>query len=390
MKVLYILKHNPWGVGGGCYASKAYLTAFLQIFARAEVDLMVADIYRATIPEDVYRRCHVVVVPSRSAFSRLCSFMTGITHRYQSVGRRALSSGCYDWCIFDHSSIAGSLVDYARRHRVKTVVINHNYEPRYFADNCRNPIVRRLLLPQVRRLERRSYLSCRVNIFLTRSDLQTFALQYGTNLGGVNHVGGMFERTPEVAPSQMHSPLSARPERLLITGSLGNLQNIDAVVYFMSQLYPLLPADVPLTIAGNRPAEAVVQAVEGKSNVALIASPPDMQPILATGTMYLCPARLGSGIKVRVLDGLRQGLPVLAHKVSAQGYEPFIEAGVMKVFETPQEFIAAYRDLRQLILSDPSLSAKIYQLYLNHCTFEAQIQSLQSVIEEAEGMDGNG
>lgn len=28
-KVLYILKHNPWGIGGGCYASNLYFTAFL-------------------------------------------------------------------------------------------------------------------------------------------------------------------------------------------------------------------------------------------------------------------------------------------------------------------------------------------------------------------------
>ena len=28
-KVLYILKHNPWGIGGGCYASNLSFTAFL-------------------------------------------------------------------------------------------------------------------------------------------------------------------------------------------------------------------------------------------------------------------------------------------------------------------------------------------------------------------------
>lgn len=30
-KVLYILKHNPWGIGGGCYASNLYFTAFLEV-----------------------------------------------------------------------------------------------------------------------------------------------------------------------------------------------------------------------------------------------------------------------------------------------------------------------------------------------------------------------
>ena len=39
-KVLYILKHNPWGIGGGCYASNLYFTAFLEVFKDYQFDIL--------------------------------------------------------------------------------------------------------------------------------------------------------------------------------------------------------------------------------------------------------------------------------------------------------------------------------------------------------------
>ena len=35
MNILYILRHNPWGIGGGCYACRCYLDAFIAVFEDA-------------------------------------------------------------------------------------------------------------------------------------------------------------------------------------------------------------------------------------------------------------------------------------------------------------------------------------------------------------------
>lgn len=40
MRILYVLKHNPWGIGGGCYACRNYLDAFTDIFNNAKFDIL--------------------------------------------------------------------------------------------------------------------------------------------------------------------------------------------------------------------------------------------------------------------------------------------------------------------------------------------------------------
>ena len=38
MRILYVLKHNPWGIGGGCYACRNYLQLFTTMFADDKIE----------------------------------------------------------------------------------------------------------------------------------------------------------------------------------------------------------------------------------------------------------------------------------------------------------------------------------------------------------------
>ena len=72
--------------------------------------------------------------------------------------------------------------------------------------------------------------------------------------------------------------------------------------------------------------------------ITLIPNPEDMMSIVSGCDIFLCPTRLGGGLKLRVMDGLRAGLPVIAHQVSARGYSEFKKAGMLWSFESPEEF----------------------------------------------------
>ena len=41
MNILYLLRHNPWGIGGGCYATRCYFEAFKEVFAGVQFDVCV-------------------------------------------------------------------------------------------------------------------------------------------------------------------------------------------------------------------------------------------------------------------------------------------------------------------------------------------------------------
>ena len=126
MKILYILKHNPWGIGGGCYACRNYLELFSELFLQDKIDVLICSEYLQTPIIPNFKNCKFIPVLPRSKFSQYLSPITHILHRHQELATKILQRNHYDYCIFDHNSIAGSLVDLCKQKGIKTIVLNHN------------------------------------------------------------------------------------------------------------------------------------------------------------------------------------------------------------------------------------------------------------------------
>lgn len=368
--VLYITKHNPWGCGGGSTASLMYLSMFLKLFKTYRVDLCIADnIEIGQIPSEIIvcPNIRLIRVGSRNRISKLFSAVTGITHRYQSTAIQLIRANQYDYCVFDHSSIGGTLIHKLSK-KTKSIVINHNFEPAYFADNTTNLLYRLLLLPAVRSCERQAYLNASFNLFLTEEDKNQFQAEYGTPMGQ-SLVTGLFSTkdTPDVYPVMT---LQLKRPVVVITGSLDNIQNIDGIKYFANELYPHIPKDVTVIVAGKNPGPEIYSLLNGKPNIRLIPNPEDMRNVIRQGNIFLSPARLGSGIKVRVTDGLRGGLPVIAHEISSRGYAPYITAGVFRHFSTSEEFAQQLTGLIEDINKDKIKPNDIISLYKAHSSMD--------------------
>ena len=344
------MKHNPWGIGGGCYACRNYLEAFTSGLSDAQFDICINDEYFSQVPSEYMTpSVHFLSVSARGLFSKMGAPITGILHRYQKTAMELIRCRHYDYCIFDHNSIAGSLVKACHKAGIRTLVIHHNCEADYFRDNTPSLMKRMLLLPQVKRCERNAFLNSDYNIFLTEEDLHTFEQLYGI-AHGKNIVGGCFYQKDEKRECILQ-PFHKDHITIGITGTMGNVQNLDGLNHFMDQLYSRLPQNrVDIIMAGKNPPVDFVSKVMSFSNVRVIANPKDMDEILSKCDLYVCPTRLGGGMKLRVMDGLRNGLPVIAHKVSSRGYQHFVKKGYLYAYETPEEFAKVFTELEAKIV----------------------------------------
>ena len=381
-KVLYILKHNPWEIGGGCYASAAYLNAFSEIFKEYEIDLFLCKEYIASINEYDLERFSINAVIERSLFSKLFSFITGRLHRHTSAVRKILAkNSSYDYCVFDHSSISGTLVKHINSLGIKTITIHHNYEPNYFKDNSSNLILRNLIYYQVVNNERIAFKYSKYNFFLTNEDYNTFVKAYG-DIGKNSSIIGSFEKANVscLNKKQYINVLNVDNLKIVISGSLSNRQNIDGIRYFFEVLYSSIPNEFEIIIAGKNPTLEIVNLVQKFDNVKLICNPENMDYIIQLADIYLCPARLGSGIKIRVMDGLRIGLPVISHKVSSRGYEIFEKDDFLRSFSTKEEFESQLYALKDSFQSKKVNHNKIQNLYLNNFSFDSGVARLKLAI----------
>lgn len=121
------------------------------------------------------------------------------------------------------------------------------------------------------------------------------------------------------APS--HAPEAAH---ILFPGALNYAPNIDAAQVLVQAVLPRVLAQAPtarLVIAGRAPDPAVIALAAGHPAVTLTADPPDMRPLLARATVVAVPLRAGSGTRLKILQALAAGRPVVSTPLGAEGLD---------------------------------------------------------------------
>lgn len=86
----------------------------------------------------------------------------------------------------------------------------------------------------------------------------------------------------------------------------------------------------------------------------------------------------GSGVKLRVMDGLRLGLPVLCHENSANGYETIMKAGYMFTYHDVLSFESSYSKL----IHTKFEKKNIYESYRQTFSFEAGVKRLRDILKK--------
>ncbi len=142
-----------------------------------------------------------------------------------------------------------------------------------------------------------------------------------------------------------------RQHRVVLTGTLGYLPNVDGATWFCSEVWPLVRQQVPdatLELVGKAPIPQVI-ALGGINGVEVVADVPSVGPHLRAARVAVVPLRMGSGTRIKALEALAAGRPVVGTTVGLEGLG--IQSGVQAVVaDTPAEFAGAVTTL----LRDPA------------------------------------
>lgn len=122
-----------------------------------------------------------------------------------------------------------------------------------------------------------------------------------------------------------------------------NPHNIKGVAWFYEQVMPLLPDTVRYTVVGR----IVGHLPSQQDNVTTIPYVEDLGEIYNTSKIAICPLLGGTGMKIKVVEALAHGLPVVCTSFGAIGFRQGTATGCT-VADTAAEFAAAIR----LLLSD--------------------------------------
>lgn len=131
------------------------------------------------------------------------------------------------------------------------------------------------------------------------------------------------------------------PARLLFLGSLDWRPNLDAVAQLLDHVFPAVREKAPaatLSLVGRRPPGWLKQRVANTPGVRIFPDVPDVRPFLATCGMLVVPLRVGGGSRLKILEALATGTPVVSTRVGAEGLR-LVPGRELAVTETPAEMV---------------------------------------------------
>lgn len=374
MKLLFITHHYLSGNSGGAFASRAYINAFAEVADEMTLLYPVKD--GQNLFDGINPKINAIPVAyAIPKWRKLIHTLTGKVHRYFKATKEFLSEKKADVVVFDTSIVSFRLIDRFKAKGYKTIVIHHNYQYEYFRDNTRG-ILKPITLFWCKKYEKQAVRNADINLTLTQQDVELLANNYNGGNRANFKVLGAFEYCQR-EPKNFQSRNSQN--RFVITGSLSSYQTYASLEQWITNYYPLLKSvfsESTLIIAGKNPSAELVELCHN-NGVIVVPSPPSIDDVLKDVDYYICPTFLGGGLKLRIMDGLRWGLPVVTHSVSARGYDAFKDAGCLFSYSNVVEFLSAIQQLKSLSMSKREIQA----LYISLFSFEAGVERLSKVLE---------
>jgi glycosyltransferase involved in cell wall biosynthesis len=110
---------------------------------------------------------------------------------------------------------------------------------------------------------------------------------------------------------------------ILFVGHLGYEPNIDAAMRLAGTILPGIRTALPdarLIIAGRAP-QPRVEALAELPGVTLVESPADLTPLLRSAHLTIVPLSSGGGTRIKLLEAMAWGVPVIATPLAAEGLD---------------------------------------------------------------------
>ncbi len=155
-----------------------------------------------------------------------------------------------------------------------------------------------------------------------------------------------------------NQPGSPAADTLIYTGALTYDANFDAMEYFLHEIFPLIQAERPevkMVITGKLDG-VPVERLPRHQGVTFSGYLPDIRPAVAHSWVSVVPLRLGGGTRLKILESLALGTPVVATSKGAEGLA-VVPGRDLLIADKPGDFAKAVLQL----LRDPAQRERLSQ-----------------------------
>jgi len=146
------------------------------------------------------------------------------------------------------------------------------------------------------------------------------------------------------------------PYDLVFTGKMDFRPNIDAVLWFGQHVLPLIQAHrsgTTFAVVGQRP-HSRLDVLRDLPGVTITGYVDDVRPYIAGATLYVAPLRVGGGTRLKLMEAMAMGKPIISTSLGAEGF-PVVNGRELVLADEPRIFAQTILDL----LKNPARRAEL-------------------------------
>jgi glycosyltransferase involved in cell wall biosynthesis len=173
------------------------------------------------------------------------------------------------------------------------------------------------------------------------------------------------------------------PNTLIYLGALSYQANFDAVAYFLQEIFPLIQAkkpDIKFFVTGNND-QALINALPRHNVVQFTGYVEDIRPVVAQSWVSVVPLRLGGGTRLKILEALALGTPVVSTSKGAEGLDLEKNRDIL-LADNPSAFASAVLRVLDDLTLRTHLADNGRQKVLEHYTWQNIGQELNHFITQ--------
>ncbi|MCH7836082.1 MAG: glycosyltransferase [Chloroflexi bacterium] len=334
MRLLFLSSELPHPADSGGTIKTASILGYLK--GRHHVDLLCFR--RRPLTDEQARWCQatggVETVPlnrGRTPIGLLGSYLRGIplsiernrSRRMVELVSGRLRDGGYDAVVVD-----GWLMAQYLQPGFSGLALLHEHNAEHVmwrrqAQRERNPLVKALIRLEYRRVRRyEAAILPRFEVVFAVSGADRQAL---IDLGADPERLRVLPNLPD--PSLLERPplsFAAAEPVILYFGTLSWPPNQEGIQYFLGSVFPLVREKVPevrFVVAGKCASPALRRLASQTAGVDFLGPVEDAEPLYRRARLFVEASRTGGGTRLKVLNALARGLPVVATPEGAEGLD---------------------------------------------------------------------